>query len=714
DRNLFVSNEIRKNNVKVERVNTQIPGEYVIQYSARDSAGNFATLEIKATVKDRIILPVEDKTPPVITGLNTNPIEIAYGTVYTIPVATAIDNVDGATAVTYEIKFGGVKVEAVDGTKPGEYTILYSATDRAGNKATVEAKVRVKEQTLKRDVNAEWRTLDAQEVRKFYKINSYNDTPDLLRRSFPLYHVINEYKVSNLQSVHGVQSYSIHFKSRSNRDYTLEELKKLSEIKHISKDITQITLEDDCLYRNTAQNAVIVLYNADQEIIGYDIYEGERLDAKVAEYNTLYGAVLAFTDFAKGTINQNILEPKRVSELRELERKVLNKDYATIAEFHNGCVELTKYYENTANIDYPFFENKITIDEQPFETLRKTMEADFVAFSRRKENYAFTRLFKVVSFDKFPPNTAYVKLLSMENGKVADRKDFNPEDMEYFNIERSEQNFLTKLNLDKEHSTLVAVYCAENGKVVGFSKFENMKNVEFSVRQLKELELGIIKNYILENKLYLPELYMYYMKEIINKYVASYNEIVANSSMTTEEFAAAVDKLRFNLSSVVEIKRDIDNNTLSGTGKLVFFKNMPLDYFKKINLEPAETGLDVPFNFSELNETALQSLYVEFQSHTFSDNYKEINSFVSKTAQKAYETVLIKKLKREFVGSSIIDVFKDNKKFLQLDFEGYLELSPQKQRIMEISMYGKKDEYTSYGAIKAVWASTLNDVKKLP
>ena len=117
-------------------------GTYIITYSAVDRAGNKAT-------KIRTVKVVYDNTPPVITLTGKNfiimeqevetveklNIKIKNHKIYTEPGVTARDNVDGMVEVT--------RSGEVNSYKKGTYIIIYSAVDRAGNKATKIRTVKV-------------------------------------------------------------------------------------------------------------------------------------------------------------------------------------------------------------------------------------------------------------------------------------------------------------------------------------------------------------------------------------------------------------------------------------------------------------------------------------------------------------------------------------------------------------------------------------------
>ena len=76
--------------------------------------------------------PVSDTIAPVITLLGDARVEIDEGSSFSDPGATANDNVDGTVSVS---------VSGVVGSDPGSYTLVYSATDSAGNQSQVSREV---------------------------------------------------------------------------------------------------------------------------------------------------------------------------------------------------------------------------------------------------------------------------------------------------------------------------------------------------------------------------------------------------------------------------------------------------------------------------------------------------------------------------------------------------------------------------------------------
>ncbi|MCA0152317.1 immunoglobulin-like domain-containing protein [Winogradskyella vincentii] len=107
-----------------DTVDTNIVGSYVITYNVSDVAGNAAT-EVTRTVN---VNP--DTTPPVITLIGANPINLNIGDTYTEQGATATDNLDGD--ISANIVITGTVNTAVAGT----YFVNYNVSDSSGNAAT--------------------------------------------------------------------------------------------------------------------------------------------------------------------------------------------------------------------------------------------------------------------------------------------------------------------------------------------------------------------------------------------------------------------------------------------------------------------------------------------------------------------------------------------------------------------------------------------------
>ncbi|MCP5010127.1 MAG: DUF5011 domain-containing protein, partial [Aestuariibacter sp.] len=110
-------------NIGGDTVNTAVEDTYVVTYNVSDEAGN-AAIQLTRTV-------IVDGTPPVITLIGANPLEISVGGTYTDPGATANDDIDGD--ITPDIVPGG---DTVVTTGVNSFTVTYDVSDEAGNAAT--------------------------------------------------------------------------------------------------------------------------------------------------------------------------------------------------------------------------------------------------------------------------------------------------------------------------------------------------------------------------------------------------------------------------------------------------------------------------------------------------------------------------------------------------------------------------------------------------
>jgi len=111
-------------------VDTSVLGEYTITYKATDKAGN----KVTKTRKVNVTLP-PDTTLPIIKISGENPFEISQGETFADPGATATDNRDGVITV--------IPTGKVDMSTVGDYTITYTATDKAGNEINATRTVTV-------------------------------------------------------------------------------------------------------------------------------------------------------------------------------------------------------------------------------------------------------------------------------------------------------------------------------------------------------------------------------------------------------------------------------------------------------------------------------------------------------------------------------------------------------------------------------------------
>ncbi|MBA1329969.1 hyalin, partial [Candidatus Endoriftia persephone str. Guaymas] len=104
-------------------VDSAVLGSYTLTYNVSDSTGNAAT-----AVTRRV--NVVDQTAPVITLIGANPLEVALGSSFTDPGASASDAVDGDLSTSITV------AGTVDTNTLGSYTLTYSVSDAEGNAAT--------------------------------------------------------------------------------------------------------------------------------------------------------------------------------------------------------------------------------------------------------------------------------------------------------------------------------------------------------------------------------------------------------------------------------------------------------------------------------------------------------------------------------------------------------------------------------------------------
>lgn len=115
-------------NVTVEvsgQVNTSVGGDYTVTYVAKDKAGNTSSLTRTITIVDN--------KPPVLTLNGAAPMQLPIYDSYVEPGVKAVDETDGELEVT--------TTGTVNSAVLGQYEIVYSATDNAGNQATISRKV---------------------------------------------------------------------------------------------------------------------------------------------------------------------------------------------------------------------------------------------------------------------------------------------------------------------------------------------------------------------------------------------------------------------------------------------------------------------------------------------------------------------------------------------------------------------------------------------
>ena len=117
--------------IDASTVDTTVPGDYSVSYDVTDAAGSAAVTVIRTVT-------VQDRIPPVITLLGDNPQVIVAGSSYTELGATAADNLEGDLSDAITVDKSGI-----DLTVSGDYEVVYTVSDTAGNDSSEVRSLRV-------------------------------------------------------------------------------------------------------------------------------------------------------------------------------------------------------------------------------------------------------------------------------------------------------------------------------------------------------------------------------------------------------------------------------------------------------------------------------------------------------------------------------------------------------------------------------------------
>ncbi|MGB0429516.1 MAG: GEVED domain-containing protein [Bacteroidia bacterium] len=116
-----IDGDITSQIITLNNVDTSTVGTYYVSYNVKDAVGNQA-LEVTRTV-----FVIADQTKPVLTLRGNNPMEIEVYTSFNDPGADAFDNIDGDVTANISVE------NTIDTARLGEYDVIYSAFDNAGN-----------------------------------------------------------------------------------------------------------------------------------------------------------------------------------------------------------------------------------------------------------------------------------------------------------------------------------------------------------------------------------------------------------------------------------------------------------------------------------------------------------------------------------------------------------------------------------------------------
>lgn len=109
-----------------ENLITTTAGAFIIEFTATDTSGNSTKKERTYNVVEHIVPPVDiDSTKPVLSSTGNLNLEINVGEEVIYPTVTATDETDGSLTPN--------RTGTIDNTKAGTYTVIYTATDNAGN-----------------------------------------------------------------------------------------------------------------------------------------------------------------------------------------------------------------------------------------------------------------------------------------------------------------------------------------------------------------------------------------------------------------------------------------------------------------------------------------------------------------------------------------------------------------------------------------------------
>jgi len=106
-------------------------GTYTIEYFVRDNAGNIAKTDITVTIYEDL--------PPVLNVNSLDEIDVFQGATFSLPSATAIDEIDGDLTINILIE------ENINIQISGTYTLSFSVTDSGNNTVSQIIKINVVE-----------------------------------------------------------------------------------------------------------------------------------------------------------------------------------------------------------------------------------------------------------------------------------------------------------------------------------------------------------------------------------------------------------------------------------------------------------------------------------------------------------------------------------------------------------------------------------------
>ena len=231
-------------------VDSDTAGVYSLSYSATDSEGNVSRILIRTVT-------VADTIAPVITLVGDDAVEVKLDSTYTDAGASATDTVDGSVDV--------ITTGSVDTSAAGAYTFTYTATDKAGNKASqtrivtvaVSSSLEVTNVFVNGEVDASWE--GGIKVADSTKNWSDCDTNDISECNIEWKLVNDQERGTVLQIEHSSSSNQaiLYFKTNNAQNLTLYAGGQIKfDLKTLSGD-SNYSMKIDCIWDCRSGDQVI-------------------------------------------------------------------------------------------------------------------------------------------------------------------------------------------------------------------------------------------------------------------------------------------------------------------------------------------------------------------------------------------------------------------------------------------------------------------------
>ena len=210
--------DISSSIVKSGSVDVHEIGTYYIKYNVTDANNNAAT-EVTRTVE------VLDSTEPLITPNENNVYSMEVHTTIPSLTATAYDLYDGNVAVT--VNTDDINVDVV-----GTYTVVFTATDTAGNVSTLEKEFEVKDTTKP--------VITVDDEHNTYEMEVFGEIPTFAATATDNYDATASVEVTHNIDKNVVGTYTVTFTSTDAHNNT-EVVTRDFEVKDTTKPVITLT-----------------------------------------------------------------------------------------------------------------------------------------------------------------------------------------------------------------------------------------------------------------------------------------------------------------------------------------------------------------------------------------------------------------------------------------------------------------------------------------